>query len=127
MAERQMRQIIAYLRKYLESEKPNAWVQLIGPLQFAYNSSRHSTTKYSPFELAYARAPNLPSDLLDTPLRPLYMEDNMSHRLRIFKTIVADALRNQQTALDKNKLLYDARHSKPVSYTHLTLPTTPYV
>ena len=27
----------------------------------------------------------------------------------------------------KGYLIYDAKENKPVSYTHLTLPTTPYV
>ena len=46
------------------NDKKNDWAEFLPLLQFAYNSSIHSTTKFSPFELTYGRHPRLPLDLL---------------------------------------------------------------
>ena len=46
------------------NDKKNNWAEFLPLLQFAYNSSVHATTKFSPFELTYGRQPRLPLDLL---------------------------------------------------------------
>jgi hypothetical protein len=50
--ERMNRSIQAMLRNYCNENK-NDWDNFLPLIQFAYNSSIHSTTQYSPFELTY--------------------------------------------------------------------------
>lgn len=40
------------------------WPQLLNPLTFSYNCTRHETTWYSPFFLMFGRTPKLPVDVL---------------------------------------------------------------
>ena len=40
------------------------WDMLLPALAFAYNTSTHSTTKFTPFELVYGRKPKVPLDLI---------------------------------------------------------------
>lgn len=41
------------------------WESILPFVTFAYNTSRHDTTKFSPFHLTYGREPILPSDVID--------------------------------------------------------------
>lgn len=45
------------------SEKKDTWDTHLDTLTFAYNTSRHESPKYSPFELMYGRKPVLPVEL----------------------------------------------------------------
>ena len=63
--ERMNRSIQAMLRNYCNENK-NDWDNFLPLIQFAYNSSIHSTTQYSPFELTYGRQPRMPMDLLSS-------------------------------------------------------------
>jgi len=102
--ERQMRVIIAYLRKYLSHNHPNDWIRLLPMLQFSYNSSCHSTKTLSPFMLAFCRKPILPSDIVDHPDLPTsYAEDNLSQRLNYFKSRCSEALRTHFEKSSANK------------------------
>ena len=60
-AERQVRAVVVYLRKYLDSQKgDNLWERLLPASQFSHNSCTHATKGKSPFILAFGRRPNLP-------------------------------------------------------------------
>lgn len=45
------------------SEKKDTWNTHLDTLTFAYSTSRHESTKYSPFELMFGRKPVLPVEL----------------------------------------------------------------
>ncbi|CAF1636815.1 unnamed protein product, partial [Adineta ricciae] len=46
----------------LQQQHHNNWDDYIDPIVFAYNTSTHKTTKFSPFELLFGRAAQLPID-----------------------------------------------------------------
>ncbi|CAF3857204.1 unnamed protein product, partial [Rotaria sp. Silwood1] len=52
----------AQLAKYCNSEKTD-WDLYLPSIVYAYNTSVHSTTKFTPYELAFARKPMSPFDL----------------------------------------------------------------
>ena len=63
VVERLNRSLIQMLRSIPESEKKK-WKQHLPSLMFAYNSTTHSTTGYSPFYLMFGRESKLPIDCL---------------------------------------------------------------
>jgi hypothetical protein len=53
-----------YLRAYTSLEQMN-WAKLLPAAEFAYNNSRNSTTKISPFKALYGYDPELRFDVAD--------------------------------------------------------------
>ena len=50
------------LSKYVSSEK-TTWNHYVSSCAFAYNTSKHDSTKYTPFQLMFWRQPTLPIDI----------------------------------------------------------------
>ena len=50
------------LLKYLQDKKE--WADILDSVMFAYRTSKHATTGFSPFFLLYGRKPRLPVDLM---------------------------------------------------------------
>ena len=50
------------LRKYIQ-EKKEKWDDYLDTCTFAYNTSRHESTKFTPFEIMFGRKAILPLDL----------------------------------------------------------------
>ena len=108
-AERQVRQVIVFLRKYLDSQRnDNDWERLLPALQFAYNSGTHSTKGYSPFMIAFNRRPNLPSSLLVSPTTS-YSESDFQQRLKLLAKITQDVIRHDELSFGTNKRLFDRK------------------
>ena len=63
--ERMNSTVLHMLRTLAESEKPR-WHEHVDKLMHAYNSTKHSTTGYSPHFLLFGREPVLPLDLVLT-------------------------------------------------------------
>ena len=57
----------AQLAKYCDSEKTD-WDLYLPSVVYAYNTSVHSTTKFTPYELAFARSPKSPFEPLSTTI-----------------------------------------------------------
>ncbi len=60
--ERSNRSLKGMLASFV-SDHQNNWDELLDPLCFAYNTSVHATTGFTPFESTYGRKPRLPIDL----------------------------------------------------------------
>ena len=93
-----------YCRKYLNH---NEWEDIIPHLQFAYNSQQHSTTKHSPFFLAFNRHPVLPHHVVIQPPSRNYADDEMTQQLYLQHKTWQDVLENSKQAFLKNKNYYD--------------------
>jgi len=48
---------------------PRSWEDMLSFVEFAYNRSRHSATKLTPFEVVYGCNPLTPLDMLPRPLK----------------------------------------------------------
>lgn len=75
--ERNHREFNKYIRLFLENSL-GEWDIYLEYFTFWYNLEKHGSNsyRYSPFELVYARSPNLPSDLVSGEVQPLYNVEN---------------------------------------------------
>ncbi|CAF3004538.1 unnamed protein product [Rotaria sp. Silwood2] len=92
----------AQLAKYCNSEKTD-WDLYLPSIVYAYNTSVHSTTKFTPYELAFARKPKSPFDLASpiVHLPPL-------HSFYPYLQRVRDLLTNKA----RTNILYHQSHWK---------------
>lgn len=109
--ERGHRTLNSYLRAYT-SENRDDWDELLKFATFAYNNTVHSTTGYTPHELAFGFKIQIPNQL--TKRKITYNYDNYSDKLRndIAKSleIARERLINAQI---RNKVKYDEK-TKPL-------------
>jgi hypothetical protein len=70
MVERMNRTVGQMLRQYV-SEHQIDWDEWLPLCNLAYNSSLHSTTKYTPFFLMFGRELRLPVELVLPPCEPM--------------------------------------------------------
>lgn len=78
------------LAKYCDSEKTN-WDRYLPSIVYAYNTSVHSTTQLTPYELAFARHPKSPFDPISPTLNlpPLHSFYPYLQKVRRLLTIKA--------------------------------------
>ena len=65
--ERTNRTLEQYLRIFARMS-PNSWQPCLTSAEIAYNNATHTATGFSPFYLVYNHHPNLPIDLLSSPI-----------------------------------------------------------
>lgn len=98
--------LVAYLRIQCDGH-PEAWSQWLPFWCFVYNTSVHTSTKYSPFELVFGKQCNIPSNLKHT-VEPLYNPDNYMLELKYrLQTAQKDAKRNLLNSKLDRKRYYD--------------------
>ena len=85
------------------------WCSYLPFIQFAYNTARQDTTKFSPFELVYGRSPVLPveAQLVETECRT-DAEEIRQRALALRSQAVQNILKKQI----KDKELYDKKHTQ---------------
>jgi transposase InsO family protein len=97
----------------LEDKHHNNWDDYIDSVVFAYNTSKHKTTQFSPFELLFGRSPQSPID----PRPQVYIFDRpnicFENLQRILKVYHQQAKHNIITQQQNNKARYDKHRTNP--------------
>ena len=110
------------LLKLVNVNKDN-WDLLIDPVLFAYRTSKHDSTKYTPFFMMYKREAKLPIELA-IPSRPeegesttheLSLDEKIEHMTKLKKETKSKASSNIEKAQERQKKNYDKKH-KPVEF-----------
>lgn len=95
----------AYLRLQVSKYDAN-WSNWLSFWCFFYNTTVHSETKYTPFELVFGKLPRLPSNVKDE-IDPLYSFDNYPLELKF---------RLQQASADAKQNLIDSKINRKIRY-----------
>ncbi|CAF1438096.1 unnamed protein product, partial [Rotaria sordida] len=98
----------------LHDRESNNWDEYLSPVVFAYNTSAHSTTHYSPFELQFGRKPRFP---IDTPSFDyiFYTPNDYYVQLKKSLQIIHNNARiNMTQQHSKYKKYYDKNRSEPI-------------
>ena len=103
--------------KFIDKKKEQ-WEDYLDTCIYAYNTSKHESSKYTPFEVMFGRQAVLPVDIskrppddqpemkeFDDDLIDLVMEERRE-RLEIVKENILNAQKKQKEE-------YDRKHSKP--------------
>ena len=115
------------LVKVTESKK-EAWSSYLDTCVFAYNTSRHESSKFSPFELMFGRRATLPIDIELRKAGPeemlrKHLDDVPVNELDDFTRLqnerqkrLEEAKANILAAQEKQKDHYDRKHACPECY-----------
>lgn len=96
----------AYLRMQI-SEHKNSWSSWLPFWCFFYNTTVHTETKYTPYELVFGKLARLPSNIEEN-ISPLLNFDNYPLELKFrLQQASADAKENLENSKLKRKLMYD--------------------
>jgi hypothetical protein len=94
------------------TKEPSKWSEFLDVAAFAYNTTVHSSTAYSPFYLMYGREAREPDDLIP-PVRNRNLTDiNMIFSQQCYDAIEIAKDRLEE-AKEKHKFYYD-RNAKRV-------------
>lgn len=108
--------------KYVQDKKEE-WEEYINTCVYAYNTSKHESSKYSPFTVMFGRLAVLPIDLkLTSDVATLpnadqnadqLMEENQINRERMMEKVKANIIAAQA----RQKEQYDKKHHNPDIFT----------
>jgi hypothetical protein len=112
--EKSHRGLAEYLRHYVNADQTN-WDEWLDYATFTYNTTPHSTTGLTPFELIYGRKADLPSAVRREP-QPMYNFEDYVSELR-FRLQASHAIARQsiKTKKEISKRYYD-KNAKPVQF-----------
>lgn len=98
--------LISYLRIMTNNNSEN-WSSWLPYWCFAFNTTIHTETKYSPYELVFGKRCNIPSNLTDR-LDPLYNFENYPNELKYrLQKSQLEAKCNLENSKQLRKLCYD--------------------
>jgi len=104
--------MVVQISKLQQSYHSN-WDDYIDPIVFAYNTSQHKTTQYSPFQLVFGRSPQLPIDSPPSSFscaQPNIYFTHLQKILQVYHQAAKTNIINQQRS---NKLRYDKNRRDP--------------
>lgn len=94
---------------------PETWSSWLPFWSFAFNTTVHSETKFTPYELVFGKKCTLPSNLT-THLEPLYNFDDYPCELKYrIQTTQKEARNNLLKCKQNRKLRYD-KYTNPITY-----------
>lgn len=97
----------------LSNRSRSNWDKQLAPTTFNYNTSRHDTTGFSPFELMFARLPRLMFDLAASPVAPLHPPRYVALMKEFREQITAATRTNILHRQHLVKTQYDQHRSNP--------------
>ena len=111
------------LVKFIE-EKKDSWEEYLNTCVFAYNTARHESTNYTPFELMFGRKPLLLIDIdMEKKDAEVFLVDctkagdcPIDEAREAHEKVLEKAKENITKAQKKQKFHYDKRHFKPGCY-----------
>lgn len=95
-----------YLKHYIDKNQ-NDWDEWLPHASFAYNTTPHTTTKFTPHTLVFGREPDLPSSLSNAPQFKYTYEsyiDSLKYKLQKSGEIAKENIQNSK---EKSKTNYD--------------------
>ena len=112
------------LVKYVDQKKER-WEEFLDTCVFAYNTAKHDSSQFSPFELMFSRKAVLPIDI-NTEAKNVEMvlddfnkaEDKSADGRAARTKLLEEAKANIVKAQKKQKEYYDKRHCTKGSYMH---------
>ena len=111
--ERQNRTLQDMLSKFV-SNHADDWDQWLDPVVFAYNTSRHDSTGYSPYEMIFGRTPRMPFELeIGMPLSNPAQNTEYIHSTR---RMLQDIHNIARSNLADNRARQDKRNAKSTSW-----------
>lgn len=102
-----------YLKSYVNDNQDN-WPRYVFTSMLAYNTSVHSTTHYSPYELLFGHKPHIPDSIYNETSTSTYPEyvRMLQHRMKLTRD---KALEFVQKSKLNSKNYYDT-HTRSVQY-----------
>lgn len=106
------------LKEYLKSftnENQDNWPTYVYTAMLTYNTTIHTTTKFSPYELVFGHKPFIPNSIYETSSGTTYTDyiKMLQHK---FKYTRSKALENILKSKEASKTYYDSRAKTPPRY-----------
>lgn len=112
--ERSHRTLKEYLRNFVDKDPMN-WDNWIPYAMFTYNTTPHSTTLYTPYEIVFGNKAEIPSTFRQNP-EPLYNYDNYIYDLKNKMKIASKIARENLIASKERSKSYFDKNVKSVSF-----------
>lgn len=102
-----------YLKSYVDNEQSN-WPRYVYTAMLAYNTSVHSTTHFTPYELMFGNKPTIPNSIFDESPGTTYPDyvRMLHNRLKYSREKALDFIRKSK---ESSKTYYDTR-TRPIKY-----------
>jgi hypothetical protein len=106
--ERSHRVLAEYLRHYVREDQSN-WDEFVPYAAYVYNTTIHTATECTPFELVYGFKSEMPSALRGSPSVQYNYEDYLTELKGRLQTAHEMARKNLISRKEKSKVQYDKR------------------
>ena len=113
--ERSHQTLADYLKHYTNKDQSD-WDKWLDFAMFSYNTTIHTTTKFTPHELLFGVKPNIPSSLLQSPEFKYTYDDYVSELKLKLQTSHKIAKENIIKSKNTNKVYYDKKTKNNANY-----------